>query len=232
MDKTMIIWSPPSATTEEATSDRDEQIWTETVRLGEMGGNTLGFLGAQFDPRCAGVLGYSFSGAFHAWEDEGGHEWRPVVQLGGHADQVNDLCWEERGRYLLSVSSDQTTRAHAKWKRRKGKGLWREVARPQVHGHDLTCAASFKGHRLVSGGEEKVARVFQATSSFLTNLEAITGRSLERGDDSSSRCLVKGASVPSLGLSNKAVVQGQTVTRDDERHVKDQYPDHYFKDEK
>ncbi len=231
----MIIWSPP----EEKNSDHqwDEQVWTETVRLGEMGGNTLGFLGAQLDPRAAaggGVLGYSFSGAFHGWEDRGEGVWRPVVQPGGHSGQVSDIAWEEGGRYLLSAGADQTTRVHAPWECESGGGrrhVWREVARPQVHGHDLACLCSVRGHRLASGAEEKVVRVFEATSSFVENLGIITGR---RDSPSSSvrRALVQGASVPSLGLSNKAVLKGQTVTPEAERHVKDKFPDHYFKPEK
>ena len=38
-----------------------------------------------------------------------------------------------------------------------------------------------------------------------------------------------GASVPSLGLSNKAVFEGdKTRNEEEDRHVKDLYPDHYF----
>ena len=39
-----------------------------------------------------------------------------------------------------------------------------------------------------------------------------------------------GASVPSLGLSNKAVFEDDNKRREEEgdRHVKDMYPDHYF----
>lgn len=36
--------------------------------------------------------------------------------MGGHYDAVSDLAWEPtHGRYILSVSSDQTTRLHAPW---------------------------------------------------------------------------------------------------------------------
>ena len=39
----------------------------------------------------------------------------------------------------------------------------------------------------------------------------------------------RGASVPSLGLSNKAVFEGdKTRNEEEDRHVKDLYPDHYF----
>lgn len=43
-------------------------------------------------------------------------DWRPGVVVGGHYDAVSDLAWEPtHGRYVLSVSSDQTTRLHAPW---------------------------------------------------------------------------------------------------------------------
>lgn len=38
----------------------------------------------------------------------------------------------------------------------------------------------------------------------------------------------KGASVPSLGLSNKAVYDETKPVSAEERHVKDQYPENYF----
>jgi hypothetical protein len=39
--------------------------------------------------------------------------------------------------------------------------------------------------------------------------------------------LPQGASVPALGLSNKAVYEGQEMPPE-ERHVKDEYPEFYF----
>ena len=41
----------------------------------------------------------------------------------------------------------------------------------------------------------------------------------------------EGASVPSLGLSNKAVLEGEQSIPEMEKHVKDQFPDFYFKPE-
>ena len=38
--------------------------------------------------------------------------------MGGHFDAVQDIAWEPKyGRYLLSTSSDMTTRLHGYWKR-------------------------------------------------------------------------------------------------------------------
>ena len=42
----------------------------------------------------------------------------PQVINSGHFSTVEDCCWDKRGgRYLLSVSTDKTTRLHAEWKR-------------------------------------------------------------------------------------------------------------------
>lgn len=42
----------------------------------------------------------------------------PQVINSGHFNTVEDCCWDKHsGRYLLSVSTDQTTRLHAEWKR-------------------------------------------------------------------------------------------------------------------
>jgi hypothetical protein len=43
----------------------------------------------------------------------------------------------------------------------------------------------------------------------------------------SASALPKGASVPALGLSNKAVYEDQEMPRE-ERHIKDEYPEFYF----
>jgi len=208
-DKTMVVWQ-----------QEEDGVWTDSARVGDVGGNTLGFIGAEWSPKGDQILGHSFSGSFHLWRKDA-EGWRSCVTVGGHQGPVADLSWEPRGRYLVSVSKDQTARLHGLW---KGEA-WHEVARPQVHGYDLTCIATTHNHKYVSGAEEKVLRAFQAPSNFLDNFCAITGETEEVSDRS---LLPQGASVPSLGLSNKAVFEGEKVIPEEERHVKDQYPDFYF----
>lgn len=47
--------------------------------------------------------------------------WQPLPAPSGHFGPVQDLSWEPAGgKFLLSVSSDQTTRLHAPWKQEEG----------------------------------------------------------------------------------------------------------------
>ena len=102
------------------------------------------------------------------------------------------------------------------------------MARPQVHGYDLNCLTMMPNHRFASGAEEKLVRVFEATKNFIDNMSAIDQSHCYNDGD----FLAQGASVPSLGLSNKAVLEGDTEPIPEmERHVKDQFPDFYFKPE-
>lgn len=41
--------------------------------------------------------------------------------MGGHFDEVTDLCWEPGGMFVISVSADQTSRLHAPWIEERGK---------------------------------------------------------------------------------------------------------------
>ena len=181
------------------------------MRVGEVGGNTLGFLGAQWGG--ASILGYSWGGAFHLWSDKGEGEWGPGVVVGGHQQQVVDLSWGPHGRWLLTVSRDQSARIHVVWQK---EDVWLQVGRPQVHGYDMSCCAMLPGNKYVSGAEEKVLRAFTAPSNFLENLSLITGQKMEYGG---SLAVAQGASTPSLGLSNKAVFQGEQETPVQEKDI-------------
>ena len=87
--------------------------------------------------------------------------WVPVPTISGHYGPVQDIAWEPSvGQYLVSVSSDQTTRVHAPWmlpgKEEDGELVWREVARPQIHGYDMQCVGMLSSIVMVTGADEKV----------------------------------------------------------------------------
>lgn len=93
-DKSMIIWKLDDST----------GIWTEEVRVGEVGGNSLGFYGCRFGPDGLHILGYNYQGSFHIWRysQETG-KWLPRSAPSGHFSEVIDLCWEPRGRSVLNL---------------------------------------------------------------------------------------------------------------------------------
>lgn len=108
IDKTLIIWA----------IQEDTGVWMEEVRVGEVGGNTLGFYGGKFSPDAKSIIGHGYQGSFHIWhESENSKVWIPSIIIGGHFSEVRDLCWNSNGEYVLTVSADQTTRCHAPWKR-------------------------------------------------------------------------------------------------------------------
>jgi elongator complex protein 2 len=90
---------------------------------------------------------------------------------------VQDLDWEPQGRFLLSVSDDQTARVFAPWRTGSdAQDTWHEIARPQVHGYDMRCVcmAAMDGARYVSGADEKVVRVFSAPASFVRTFSRVS----------------------------------------------------------
>jgi len=184
MDKTLIVWQQDT-----------EGMWTESVHVGEVGGNNLGLYGAFPTADCALIVSHGFQGALQAWRstEEG---WVGVPMPGGHFGPVKDLSWAPSGDYLISASTDQSVRVCGEW---QGQG-WYELARSQVHGHDLSCASFISDSTYFSGSEEKVLRVFQATSTFFSNVNAITGSNIVPTVPG-----VIGAHIPALGLSNKAI---------------------------
>ena len=144
-----------------------------------MGGNTLGLYGGVFGPRGDLILAHGYQGAFHLWKraatrslslsgtvDQLSELWEPRLTLSGHFGPVQDISWEPKdGGFLVSVSSDQTSRLHAPWISGEGEGqgvelnchvTWQEVARPQIHGYDMQCIAMTTSLQYVSGADEKV----------------------------------------------------------------------------
>ncbi|KAF3829857.1 hypothetical protein GH733_001808 [Mirounga leonina] len=145
--------------------------------------------------------------------------------LAGHENWVNAVHWQpsfykdgvlQQPMRLLSASMDKTM---ILWAPDEESGVWleqvtwHEIARPQIHGYDLKCLAMISRFQFVSGADEKVLRVFSAPRNFVENFCAITGQSLDLVLCNQDSDLPEGATVPALGLSNKAVFQGDTASQ-------------------
>lgn len=198
-DNSLSIWE----------QDTSSSVWVSVTRLGEISaqkgsttatGSTGGFWTGLWSPDGETVVCLGKTGSWRLWnhnsEDD---QWMPNFGVGGHIRSVTGIAWSKRGDYLLSTSSDQTTRLHAKW-RRGDDGIWHEMARPQIHGYDLNCIDSLGESQFVSGADEKLLRVFnepRAVAKLLQDLCGIEGSDIQDMPDA--------ANMPVLGLSNKAI---------------------------
>ncbi|NXG38035.1 ELP2 protein, partial [Dromaius novaehollandiae] len=228
MDKTVILWAP----------DEESGVWLEqaSVRVGEVGGNTLGFFDCQFSPDGSMIVAHAFHGALHLWKQAAVNkkEWVPEVVISGHFNSVEDVKWDPEGEFIISVGSDQTTRLFAPWKRKhETEVTWHEIARPQVHGYDMRCLAMIGRFQFVSGADEKVLRVFCAPKNFVENFSNISGIPMGKLCYHQSSDLPEGATVPALGLSNKAVFEGDMAVQpaeDEETFntISNQHPEIHF----
>uniref|UniRef100_A0A8C1ECB8 Elongator complex protein 2 n=2 Tax=Cyprinus carpio TaxID=7962 RepID=A0A8C1ECB8_CYPCA len=227
VDKTMILWGP----------EEDSGMWVELVRVGEVGGNTLGFYGCQMSPDGFMILAHAFHGALHLWHcDSNQGEWRPSVVISGHFNAVQDLSWDPEGDFIITVGSDQTTRLFTPWTRNgRSEITWHEISRPQIHGYDMQCLTMVGRFQFVSGADEKVLRVFKAPRNFVESFANISCTPLEKllGCNDIAD-LPEGASTPALGLSNKAVFQGDLTSQSSQQDSEDfnslsnQYKESYF----
>lgn len=161
-DKAIITWTP----------DSHSDSWIPSGRVGEVGGTTLGFYGAIFSADGSYLYSNGYNGAIHVWESSIDVEWSPRIGVSGHSLSVEDCAWDPSGTYLLSISLDQTARIFAFWDQEKS---WHEIARSQIHGYNLHCCAFTSKYQYVSGADEKIVRVFDASKNFAESLEAITG---------------------------------------------------------
>ena len=219
-DNSLAVWE----------ADTGSGIWVTTARLGELSkekgattatGSVGGFwvglwgVGATTGPCSSEVAVLCRTGSWRRWvwaapPDAPEGRWVQAVGVSGHVKPVTGIAWSRDGAYLLSTSSDQTTRLHAAWSRPSSASKsgscstsWHEMARPQIHGYDLNCIDALGPTQFVSGADEKLMRVFHEPKSVARLLAelGVTGvRSLSDLD-----VLPDAANMPVLGLSNKAV---------------------------
>lgn len=198
-DSSLSLWEP------EPTSG----VWICNTRLGEISvqkgsttatGSAGGFFSGLWLGTGESVTCLGRTGSWRVWNQTiNNGPWQSQLGIGGHIGDVKGVAWAKDGSYLLSTSSDQTTRLHAEWKRCK-KRSWHELARPQIHGYNLNCVDTIGTLQFVSGADEKLLRVFDEPST-----TSILLKSLSNAERSIQNQSYEAASVPVLGLSNKAV---------------------------
>lgn len=209
-DTALMIWE----------IDFDSGIWVCLSRLGEMSikgastatGSSGGFWSCLWVTNELNteqlILANGKTGAIRAYKltDEENKTWISDLGLSGPIKEVNDVVWSKDGTYCFITSLDQTTRLLAPWvKERPADSLhdktWHEFARPQIHGYDMICLDNIDAFKFVSGGDEKVLRVFEMTQSINDVLHKFCDITLQANE---SEALPEAAALPVLGLSNKA----------------------------
>ena len=202
-DNTLAIWEP----------DATSHVWICTVRLGEINaqkgattatGSSGGFWNGLWSPDGKAVACIGRTGSWRIWKRcDDDDTYVQEVAVTGHSKEVRALAWARDGSYLLSASADQTTRLFAEWKR-NDMVTWHEMSRPQVHGYDLNCIDVIDHTSFISGADEKPLRVFEepkAVAEVMSSLSGVqTGLKWQLPD---------AASIPVMGLSNKAVESGE-----------------------
>ena len=199
-DNSLAIWE----------AEESSGIWMIKTRLGEISsqkgsttatGSTGGFWIGLWSPNGDSVLSLGRTGSWRIWShDSSSGQWLQSHGIGGHTSSVSGIAWAKGGTYLLSTGMDQTTRLHAPWSFDRHHRSWHEFARPQIHGYDLNCIDTIGSSQFVSGADEKSLRVFGEPKATAALLERSCGIS-----QPSDQPLPDAASVPVLGLSNKAV---------------------------
>lgn len=199
-DGSLSIWEP----------EESSGVWVSISRLGEISGqkgattatgSSGGFWTGLWSPDGNMVTCLGRTGSWRLWQYAPETQfWNQKHAISGHVGSVEGMCWPPDGSYLLSTSSDQTTRLHAEWKR-GAKVTWHEFSRPQIHGYDLNCISSTTPYQFVSGADEKLLRVFNEPKEIATMLNKLCQIPLPPEDIH----LPETAAIPVLGLSNKAI---------------------------
>ncbi|KAL2177970.1 WD40-repeat-containing domain protein [Thermothelomyces heterothallicus CBS 202.75] len=199
-DNSLSLWEP----------DPESGIWLTVARLGEVSrekgattatGSIGGFWTGLWSPSGTTVITLGRTGSWRRWDyDTAEDVWKQNFAISGHTRAVTGISWSRDGLYLLSTSSDQTTRLHAEWALDPANS-WHEMSRPQIHGYDLNCISPLGPSSFVSGADEKLLRVFTEPKAVARMLSRLTNTAPPEADDA----LPDAANMPVLGLSNKAV---------------------------
>jgi len=202
-------------------SDPNSGVWVCITRLGEISaqkgstsatGSAGGFWIGLWSPDGNTVVSLGRTGSWRKWTHSAAEDmWTQQVAITGHVREVKGVSWSRDGAYLLTTSSDQTSRLYSQWKRDNvgTSKSWHEFSRPQIHGYDLNCVDTVSNTQFISGADEKLLRVFDQPKGVAEMLNKLCNIQTTTTLDN----LPDAANIPVLGLSNKAI---QAVADDDE----------------
>lgn len=199
-DNSLSIWE----------SDPTSGVWVCSTRLGEISaqkgstsatGSAGGLWIGLWSPDSNSVLSLGRTGSWRKWSFSTAEDmWTQKVAITGHTREVKGVSWSRDGSYLITTSSDQTTRLFSQWKREAAQASWHEFSRPQIHGYDLNCIDAVSNSQFISGADEKLLRVFDEPKGVAEMLNRLCDIQSATAAD-----LPDAANIPVLGLSNKAI---------------------------
>lgn len=201
-DTALMIWE----------MDEPSGVWVCTTQLGDFsskGASTAtGALGGFW--ACTWlqheyeqyILAVGATGLVRSYRRPKGEPFVPVPACTGPICAATSVAWNESGEYLFATSLDKTTRLFAQWRVGHNPPTWHEFSRPQIHGYDMICVALLDSTRIVSGGDEKVLRVYEMTESIGHLLNRTCDITVARKDGDGRMPAM--ALLPALGLSSKA----------------------------
>ena len=169
--------------------EKKDNTWQTTFQVGHLvpsgGPISSDLYDAAIFPSNQGdiIVAHCSTGTFLKWI---GTQLQPVV-ISGHIGAVECVAWSSDGSYLVSTSSDKSTRVYS-------SSTFREIARPQIHGYEIKSIALLPPDKLISAADEKIIRVFKQSELFQKQM---SGES-QKGPLSAKRVVL-----PALGLSNK-----------------------------
>ncbi|KAE9410421.1 WD40 repeat-like protein [Gymnopus androsaceus JB14] len=210
-DSSLILWSTATVMTD--SEDRSSSIWINRQRFGDIGGQRLGgFVGGTWRLDGNEVMAWGWSGGWRRWHCKSSVEgasdneenWEEVGAIGGHLGPVKSVNWSPSGLFLISSGQ-----LGFMVKSRQLAGLLHgfELARPQVHGYDLLGTVFLEELKFASIADEKVIRIFEAPRRFVDLMETLNVSQFSENEKNRPM----GASVPPLGLSNKADASGSVT---------------------
>lgn len=220
-DTALMMWEP----------DEISGIWICSSRLGEIStkgastatGSSGGFWAALWFNDAQGkeyILTNGKTGAWRLWSSEDQTNWEQQLAVTGSTKKCTDISWSINGEYLLATSLDQTTRLYSQWLKeadgsKREVPTWQEFARPQIHGYDMICISTLSNTRFISGGDEKILRSFDEPRGVAKILKKFSNVDLEND------VMPESASLPALGLSNKATSDDQEAQTEADNQIRE-----------